>query len=61
MYGHNRRQWVMAFIGMGINEKKYYYYKCFNNQEIAIDFVAKLYLQGGIPSDEINSNKWIEA
>ena len=52
---------VMALIGMGENEKKYYYYKCFNNQEIAITFVAKLYVQGGIPSDEIDSNKWIKA
>ncbi|NQY54702.1 MAG: hypothetical protein HRT42_14155 [Campylobacteraceae bacterium] len=52
---------VMALIGIGKNEKKYYYYKCFNNQEIAIDFVAKLYAQGGIPADEINSNKWIES
>ena len=52
---------VMALIGMGHNEKKYYYYKCFNNQEIAINFVAKLYVQGGIPMEEINSSKWIEA
>jgi hypothetical protein len=52
---------IMALITTADSEKKYYYYKCFEDMNQAIKFTQKLYMQGGIAFDELHSDKWIES
>lgn len=60
LIGINEDNTIVAFIDDTIIEKEYNYYKSFKTKEEANSFTDKLYKQGGIPYEELKSDKWIE-
>jgi hypothetical protein len=51
---------IIAMIDDSIIEKQYTYHKNFETKELANKFAEKIYKQGGIPYEELHSDKWIE-